>query len=226
MNASTITQGQPELVSYMRLRRVVGILGVSMPIVLGAWGLLLLQPPHLLPSLSDYYGIRPRDAFVGFLFTISWFLYTYEGYDWRDNLAGTLAGIFGLGVALFPDNGPGLEPTIHYSCAAAMFLLLAYFSLALFTRTGGNPTSQKLVRNRVYRICGTVIVACIALMGLYKLAGSPPALARWGAVFWLETFSLWAFGFSWFVKGETFWKDVPRAAGPEPALFRGGPPAR
>jgi hypothetical protein len=26
-------------------------------------------------------------------------------------------------------------------------------------------------------------------------------------VFWLEAFALWAFGVSWFVKGETLWKD-------------------
>lgn len=221
---TSTTPGRQELDSYRRLRRVVGVLGVSMPIVLAAWGLLLLRPPHLLPSLSDYYAIRPRDAFVGFLFTISWFLYTYEGYDRRDDLAGTLAGIFGLGVALFPDSGPGLEPTIHYGCAAAMFLLLAYFSLALFTRTGGTPTPEKLVRNRVYRACGVVILACIALMGLYKLAGSPAALARWDPVFWLETFALWAFGFSWFVKGETLWRDAAPPAAPEPALRPPGSP--
>jgi hypothetical protein len=27
-------------------------------------------------------------------------------------------------------------------------------------------------------------------------------------VFWLEALALWAFGFSWFVKGETLWKDA------------------
>jgi len=196
-----------EVVSYRRLRRVVGVLGVSMPIVLAVWGLFLLAPPHLLASISDYYGLRTRDVFVGVLFTIAWFLYTYEGYDRRDNLAGNLACLFALGVALFPDDGPGLEPAVHYACAAAMFLVLAYFSLALFTRSGGNPTPAKLVRNRVYRSCGVIILACIALIGLYKLAGSPGASGGWRPVFWLETLALWAFGFSWFVKGETLWRD-------------------
>jgi hypothetical protein len=27
-------------------------------------------------------------------------------------------------------------------------------------------------------------------------------------VFWLESSALWAFGFSWFVKGETLWQDA------------------
>ena len=196
-----------ELVSYLTLRRVVGVLGVSMPIVVAVWGLVLPLPHRLLDTISDYYGFRTRDVFVGVLFTIAWFLFTYRGYDRRDNIAGNFACVFALGVALFPDNGPGMDPVIHYLSAAALFLVLAYFSLALFTKTGGNPTPKKLVRNRVYRVCGIVMLACIALMGLYNLVGKPAVLAGLKPVFWLETFALWAFGFSWFVKGETLWKD-------------------
>lgn len=195
-----------ELVSYLTLRRVVGVLGVSMPIAVAIWGLVLPEPHRLLNTISDYYGFRTRDVFVGVLFTIAWFLYTYR-YDRWDNIAGNLACVFALGVALFPDNGPGIEPVIHYVSAAALFLVLAYFSLFLFTKTGGNPTPKKLVRNRIYRGCGIVMLACIVLMGLYSLAGKPDALSAVKPVFWLETLALWAFGFSWFVKGETLWKD-------------------
>ncbi len=196
-----------ELVSYLTLRRVVGVLGVSMPIVLAVWGLVLPEPHRLLATISDYYGYRTRDVFVGVLFTIAWFLFTYRGYDRRDSIAGNLACVFALGVALFPDNGDGIDPTIHYLSAASLFLVLSYFSLALFTKTGGTPTPRKLVRNRVYRSCGVVMLACIGLIGLYHLAGRATALSQLNPVFWLETFALWAFGLSWFVKGETLWRD-------------------
>jgi hypothetical protein len=26
-------------------------------------------------------------------------------------------------------------------------------------------------------------------------------------VFWLESFMIWAFGISWFIKGKTLWQD-------------------
>ncbi len=196
-----------ELVSYLTLRRVVGALGVSMPIIVAIWGLVLPEPHRLLDTISAYYGFRTRDVFVGVLFTVAWFLFTYRGYDRRDGIAGNLACVFALGVALFPDSGHGIDPAIHYLSAASLFLVLAYFSLVLFTKTGGNPTPRKLVRNRVYRVCGVVMLACIALMGLYGLAGRPTVLSPVKPVFWLETFALWAFGFSWFVKGETLWRD-------------------
>ena len=197
-----------ELVSYLTLRRVVGILGVSMPIVVAVWGLVLPEPHRLLDTISDYYGFRTRDVFVGVLFTIAWFLFTYRGYDRRDSTAGNLACVFALGVALFPHDGQGIDPAIHYLSAASLFLVLAYFSLFLFTKSGGNPTPRKLVRNRVYRACGLVMLACIVLMGLYGLAGKPAVLSPLKPVFWLESFALWAFGFSWFVKGETLWRDA------------------
>src|SRR5207253_976505 len=55
------------LVSYLTLRRIVGILGIGLPIVVAIWGFALGYA--LQPSISDYYALRTRDAFVGILFT-------------------------------------------------------------------------------------------------------------------------------------------------------------
>ncbi len=203
-------QPQPVIVSYLTLRRVVGILGVALPVVLAVWGFFILHAVEVLPTISDYYRLRTRDAFVGTLFTIAWFLFTYRGYDRRDDVAGDLACAFALGVALFPASGSPVERAIHFACAAAMFLALAYFSLFLFTKTktSGSPTRMKLVRNKVYRACGAAILACIALIALYENALADTALARLDPVFWLESLALWAFGISWFVKGETILTDA------------------
>lgn len=202
-------EGEGDLVSYLTLRRLVGVLGVSMPLIVMVWGFFILSSLRVLPSISDYYSLRTRDVFVGTLFAIGWFLYTYRGYDRQDNVTGNLACVFALGVALFPDDGPGLNPIIHFISATLLFLALAYFSLFLFTKTDGSPTQRKKVRNSVYRTCGVVMLACILLIGLcYWLGFNFSESTILKPVFWLETFALWAFGFSWFVKGETFWKDL------------------
>lgn len=195
------------LVSYLTLRRVVGTLGVALPIVLALWGFALCGCLGFQPTISDYYALRTRDAFVGILSTIGWFLFTYRGYDRRDDIAGNLACLFALGVAFFPNRGTALERGVHFGSALALFLVLAYFSLILFTKSAGNPTPQKLIRNRIYRACGVIMLACIALIGLCYWKLNTAAFFSAKPVFWLESLALWAFGFSWFVKGEAILKD-------------------
>jgi hypothetical protein len=210
MSQSTSPEVVRDLVSYKTLRKIVGILGVSMPFLLMLWGLALHDPHRLLDSISDYYAFRTRDLFVGVLFTIGWFLFTYRGYDDQDERAGNAACVFALGVAFFPCTGSRLDQTVHYVCATLMFLVLAYFSYFLFTKTSpeGRPSRRKKQRNLVYKVCGVAIVVFIALIGLYKLAFDPQgALAPLRPVFWLETFILVAFGVSWFVKGEGILAD-------------------
>ena len=192
------------VISYLTLRRLIGILGMALPLIVMVWGWTICGCTRILPSISDYYSLRTRDAFVGILFAIGSFLYTYRGFD-DDDRYGTLAAVFAFAVALFPNSGTPLERTVHFSSALGLLVVLAYFSLKLFTKTAGRPTPQKLIRNRVYTVCGVLILLCVSLIGVYKSLGADSAL--WHPVFWLETIALWAFGFSWFVKGETLWRD-------------------
>jgi len=201
-----------DLVSYRTLRRVVGLLGVSLPIVLAVWGFALQGRVAFLPSISDYYALRTRDVLVGVLFTIAWFLFTYRGYDRRDEIAGNLACVFALGVALFPNTGPWAAPWIHFISAALLFLVLAYFSLFLFTQSAPTCTRGKVVRNRVYRTCGVAMLACIIGIALSKAFIGRATLVHWSIVFWFETIALWAFGYSWFVKGDTVFRDASETA--------------
>jgi hypothetical protein len=196
------------LVSYLTLRRVVGLLGVGLPVILAAWGFLLCGCGRLLPSISDYYSLRTRDALVGILFAIGWFLFTYRGYERADSIAGNVACVFALGVALFSDTGARWEAAIHFGAATGLFLTLAFFSLRLFTKSGGSPTPAKLVRNRIYQVCGVIMLLCIGLIAVYYAFLRTTPLAVVQPVFWLETVALWAFGFSWFVKGETLFRDA------------------
>jgi hypothetical protein len=194
------------VISYLSLRRLIGMLGMALPFVVMVWGWTICRCVRVLPSISDYYSLRTRDAFVGILCAIACFLFTYRGFD-DDGRYGNLAALFAVAVAFFPNSGTPLERRVHFSAAVGLLLVLAYFSLKIFTKSGGHPTRQKLIRNRVYTVCGGLILGCVVLIGLYKSVLADSQLALWHPVFWLETLALEAFGFSWLVKGETLWRD-------------------
>jgi hypothetical protein len=212
---------QPELqerfvISYLSLRKAIGILGISLPIVvsLGAW---LLARTGLQSSLSGYYYTVTRDVFVGMLWAIGIFLLSYKGYDRVDDIVANLSCAFALGVALLPtapDNGASaLAEKISYGhliFAALFFGALVYFCLFQFTKSDQKtPSKRKLQRNKVYKTCGIVMAVCIILIGLVAFfpAKQTLFLAGYRPIFWLEAFAIEAFGVSWFVKGEAILKD-------------------
>lgn len=174
------------VVSYLTLRRAIGVLGIALPFVLPALG----GAQH---SLSAYYGTPARDVLVGTLCLIGAFLLAYRGYDRRDRAAGVVGGLAIIGVAWVPWDGP--QPLLHTLCAAVFFASAAYFALVLFPLSAGQPTPAKLHRNRVYRICGWTIVAML----IAAAAGAPLLLA--------EAVAVIAFGAAWLVKGEAILAD-------------------
>src|SRR5262249_118463 len=119
---------QSLVISYLSLRRLIGVLGMALPIVVMLWGWTICGCTRGLPSISDYYPLRTRDAFVGILCAIACFLFTYRGLD-DDGRYGNLAALFAVVVAFFPNSGTPLERTAHFSAAVGLLLVLAYFSL-------------------------------------------------------------------------------------------------
>ena len=210
---------KPLIFSYLTLRWPVGILGVLLPVILVIGVAVLGSRTVIQDSISAYYETVMRGVFVGVLFTIGVFLFSYrgyepsddkKGYEPSDNVAGNLACLFALGVALFPASGNNFVRTLHFVSAVALFLMLSYFSLYLFTKTkaGGTPTPEKKTRNKIYVACGVIILACIALIAIYNALLGDTSLADIKPVFWLESLALWVFGVSWFIKGETLWRDA------------------
>lgn len=197
--------------SFLTLRRVIGLMGVLFPIIL-AIGCFLMSSSctGIQESISAYYGTIMRNVFVGVLFTIGWFLFSYKGYENADDVAGDLACAFALGVALFPvTSDEAWVRGAHLFFAASLFITLAYFSLALFTKSDGSPTPRKKTRNKIYRTCGWVMLACIGLILVFKVFLTDWIwLVNLKPTFWLETFALWAFGISWMTKGKLLWDDV------------------
>lgn len=214
MQARPDTQVKGSLVlSYLALRKSVGVIAIALPIVL-AVGKMLLESPGLLDTLSAYYYSVMRDVWVGSLSATAVFLFSYR-YARQDEIAGDLAGASALGVALLPappvmaTTQQMVIGTVHWTLSVVFLLTLAYFALVLFRKTDPKkpPTPQKLQRNRVYLVSGIVILAALALLGLISLLPGMAWLQALHPIFWLESLAIWAFGVAWFVKGETILKD-------------------
>lgn len=211
----------PYVISYLSLRKAVGVLGVALPVVLALGGVGIFGE-GLQRSISAYYYTGMRDVLVGTLCAIGVFLWSYKGPEPRDDRVGDLACVGAVGAALFP-TVPPLDPApldrivagFHFGFAALFFLALAYFSLVLFTKTHPDrpPTPRKLQRNVVYRVCGWLILAALALVALYLLVPGAERFDGLNPIFWLEAVAVEAFGVSWLVKGEAILEDRPPAPG-------------
>lgn len=207
--------------AYYRIRRMLGWLGLSLPVVLilGGW----LSKGAVEPSLSDYYHTLMRDAFIGVLTAIGLFLITYPGHPHRpgehlsDDLITTLAGIAAFGVAYFPNEvrtnanllgsitqqmlGQRLAAVAHYASAVVFLSGLAAMCLRRFARTA------RPLRRRIYRACGWTIVAmtlAVVVASVFKIFGpkGPQAVVNGGLlVLWFEAVAVWAFALAWLVKG-------------------------
>lgn len=213
------------VISYLTLRKAIGILGIALPLVLILAFIFLNPGCGLPPSISHYFYTNVGTYFTGTLCAVSLFMYAYKGPAKADRYAALLACVCALGVAFCPTNpyGPeGLDcikvslmksPTrnfFHYAFAGLLFLTLAFFSLILFTKSDGNPTPHKRKRNLVYKVCGIIILLCITGIIIttfleHKTATDQETLDI--TTYILETISLMAFGFSWLVKGEMIIQD-------------------
>jgi len=197
--------------SYMALRNAVGWIGILLPFVLMLGVLLIFKGDIIHESISHYYHTGMRNVFVGAMCAVALFMFFYTGYDGKDNWIGNIAGFFAVGVALFPTtehNPSDWVGIVHFISATAFFLALAAFSLLQFTQTekGIAPTQQKLARNKIYKICGIIMLACMISIVIYLnvIDDNEP---KSSFVFWAETIALLAFGVSWLTKGETFYPD-------------------
>ena len=81
---------------------MIGILGVSLPIVLVLLSLISLFDTDIQPSISHYYYTNLREIFTGTLCGVGLFLICYKGHNnplfWKNdnfltNVAGVMAGL-------------------------------------------------------------------------------------------------------------------------------------
>lgn len=214
--SNKLPPNQTLVLSYMGLRKVIGVVAVGLPFVLAIGHVLWQQQWGLKDSISSYYYTEMRDVLVGSLCAIAVFLMSYRGYDRRDDIAGNIACVFALGVAFFP-GVPDASPTeaekmighIHLASATGFFLTLSYFALVLFRKTDpAKPlTDRKRYRNRVYTVCGYAMLACMVVLAATRFLPHDSAYRALDPVFWFEALAIVAFGVSWFTKGEGILSD-------------------
>ena len=205
------------IASYLYLRRGIGIIGLALPFVLVFGHDITARGFEWRASISSYYYTDMRNILVGSMCAVGVFLFCYK-YDLIDDILSNIAGVCAIVVALFPTATEHPSRTgrvvgiVHLSAAVALFALFAWFCLFLFTRTDpvvvGPKTANKNSRNRVYRLCGGVIVVAVILGAL---TDSPLVSQAFQdsvhPLLWCEWAAIVAFGAAWLVKGKTLLKD-------------------
>jgi len=203
------------MISTQRLRKILGWLGALLPLIVLC--LALIFGYGFPDSISATYYLDPCiTPFMIILGAAGILLISYMGYDRQDDIICTIAGSLALGICLFPCalNGlvlrwpelaeltrvgtfqiiPAVSGIIHNICAIGFFALLAYNSIFLFTKTSGNMTENKKIRNIIFCICGIGMIASF-------LAIIPISIFEiWGGVWIVEAIALAFFGVSWLTK--------------------------
>ena len=219
----------PLVMSYVGIRRAIGISGLILPVALGPGGWLL--GIEFQDNMSSYYYTALRDVFVGTLCAIGIFLLCYRGHDWIENWTANFGCLSALGLALFPiDLGsePPLQRTpvgyAHTLFGGVFFLTLAFYSLYHFPRRRGDadvadaldgphggPPRHLRTQNLIYRSSGIIILLSMMAMGTYLFL-IPDAWRvwcdRWNALFWLEWVAVWSFAAAWLTKGRAIGTDL------------------
>lgn len=201
-------------IDTIRLRKTVGWLGMLLPIIVLVLCLIFQCVPgdHIFPdSISQTYYFEPTiTPFMGILIAASILLICYRGYEKIDDIINTLTGIAGLGICLFPcmttrDPYVGTfqldrvtSGWIHNISAVLFFGLLAYNVIFLFTKSSGEMTKNKKIRNIIYRVCGigmVVALLAIVLVSVFNI---------WGGTWLVEAVALFFFGIAFLTKADVY----------------------
>jgi hypothetical protein len=189
------------MINTTRLRCTIGWLGFLLP-----W-LVVLLLGHFPASISEtYYTYEAGPVFLMVLGSASFLLFSYKGYEKIDDIINSIAGFFGLLICLFPCEwyysrvGTFQVPMltsmyIHYVSAFGFFTLLAVNSLFLFTKSDGEMTRNKKIRNIIYRVCGVGMISSFSLLLL------PGFYIR---VWLIEAIALFFFGISFLTKADYY----------------------
>ena len=191
-------------INTTRLRCLLGWLATLLPWIVA---LFVWEIPQ---SISATWYTNACTAFMIILGASAILLISYKGYEKVDDIITTITGIFGLGICLFPCfpvAGFGtvlptpfkiphnISDTIHVICAVIFFGLLACNSFFLFTKSGGQMTQNKKVRNIIFRVCalGMILSFAILLLPYFKIK-----------IWLMEMIALTFFGVSWLTKANYY----------------------
>lgn len=189
-------------INTIRLRTTIGWLGMLLP-----WIVVILIG-YFPESISATWYTNACTVFMIILGSASFLLISYKGYALIDDVLLTCSGIAGLGICLFPcsvvdthervgtfmiDNQ--VSNVFHFIFAVLFFCLLAYNSIFLFTKSVGEMTERKRIRNIIFRVCG---IGMIASFSILLIPNFP--IKTWVT----ETIALFFFGISFLTKANIY----------------------
>lgn len=202
-----------KIISYKQLQILMGLAGIFLPLLVIIGKYFSSQTFALENSISDYYDNGTGgDILVGVLFALGVFLFAYKGPERIDSIIANIGGTMAMGIALFPTTSDKkFVYTTHLVCAVLLFTVFIVFSMYLFRKTKNHtkPTPEKIKRNRLYFLCGIIMIICIVgMFGCYLI--NPSFASKYNVIFWGETLALIAFGTSWLTKAEWLYlEDKP-----------------
>lgn len=151
-----------------------------------------------------------RNWFVGLLFAEGVILFLYKGFTRMEDYALDIAGLMGVGVALFPmpwGDGfkgvrysiLGIECSLHGTCAVALFLCIAY--VCIFRASDTLPLVPDDARRRRYQrwykwLGWAMIASPLTAFTLSSALHKENALT-----FFIELVGIWVFATYWRIKG-------------------------
>jgi hypothetical protein len=218
------------VVSYKTLRNLIGYTGMILPVVLIITTGTEPYDKNIKPSFSDYYYTGSGDILVSFLCILGAFLFIYKGYNKKENVLSTIAGICGIFAAFSPTAADHLSnsfsvhtaltnvPEIfgferHTIVAGIFFIVLGIISLSCFTQTDVTNQNKKITtlrkrRNNLFKVCGWIMLISVPIMGIYFVSDRFSTIfGKIPFIFIMETIATWAFGISWLTIGETIYPD-------------------
>jgi hypothetical protein len=168
-------QSNNQVISYHRMRFLVGILGISLPFSL-LIGMAIINHFDILHNknliilcktdfdkidgtkdmISDYYYSPVGEIFVGTLSAVAFFMFSYKGYKNKegefmpsDNFMVKLAGICALGIVIFPTYEPlCMQDNLRSFVSGRWIGNLHYFFATLFFISLGIVSLVNFRRNK------------------------------------------------------------------------------
>jgi len=204
----------PESLSQQAHRRLIGVLGLLLPVSIYVLAGLLptvgLTRWKVLNSVSSYYYTGAVSVFVGVLFALALFLLTYPGYREvaADRIVGRVGGLAAIAATLFPTSAPdGLSApswwrssmaVIHYVSAVVLFVAFILFAIWLFRKSSiprrRDRPLEKRRRDDICLACGIVMIVAVLWAASAMFTHAP--------IFLPESIAIIAFAASWLTKGE------------------------
>lgn len=186
-------------------RFVLGVICGLLPVACLVFGLLGeirgINYPEWYNSISATYFANSNMCMIGALCLCAFFLFSYKGYDLGDRAYTMVAAVSALLIVACPCGAAPMDymglfalPTkvsdfIHMASAIALFGSFALMTLTQFTKGSHKK------RNAIYRICGWIMLAFMALVGLSNVFDWTGCMTMICEAGMLEAFS-----FAWIVK--------------------------